>query len=121
LVLEVRNLETHFFTSDGVSRAVDGVSFELHQGETLGLVGESGCGKTTLAKLALLLDGAHQTENAPHSDAILAPGEAIVDLHRGALVPVALWNGDPLKFPERHFQLDPRLVRSDQRHQVRVG
>ncbi|MEP7361603.1 MAG: ABC transporter ATP-binding protein, partial [Chloroflexota bacterium] len=48
-LLEVRNLSTHFFTADGVVRAVDDVSFTLGYGETLGLVGESGCGKTVTA------------------------------------------------------------------------
>ena len=45
-LLEVEGLRTHFFTRAGVVRAVDGVSFELRAGEVLGLVGESGCGKT---------------------------------------------------------------------------
>jgi peptide/nickel transport system ATP-binding protein len=44
--LEVQDLKTHFFTRAGVARAVDGVSFEVRPGEVLGLVGESGCGKT---------------------------------------------------------------------------
>ncbi|MGE3914506.1 MAG: ABC transporter ATP-binding protein [Hyphomicrobiaceae bacterium] len=48
-VLSVRDLSTHFFTSDGVVRAVDGVSFDLHRGETLCIVGESGCGKSVSA------------------------------------------------------------------------
>lgn len=47
--MEVRDLKTHFFTEDGVVPAVDGISYVLAQGETLGLVGESGCGKSVSA------------------------------------------------------------------------
>ena len=45
-LLEVNGLKTQFFTQDGVVRAVNGVSFEVSEGETLGIVGESGCGKS---------------------------------------------------------------------------
>ena len=48
-LLEVKDLKTHFFTMEGVVKAVDGVSYELNEGETLGLVGESGCGKSVSA------------------------------------------------------------------------
>ncbi|TMJ26691.1 MAG: ABC transporter ATP-binding protein [Alphaproteobacteria bacterium] len=54
-ILEVRDLATQFDTLDGVVRAVDGVSFDLERGETLGIVGESGCGKSVTALSILRL------------------------------------------------------------------
>ena len=56
MLLEVEGLRTHFFTRDGVVRAVDGVSFSIGRGETLAVVGESGCGKsvTSLSILRLV-------------------------------------------------------------------
>jgi oligopeptide/dipeptide ABC transporter ATP-binding protein len=48
-LLEVRDLHTHFFTREGVVRAVDGISFDVDLGKTLGIVGESGCGKSVTA------------------------------------------------------------------------
>jgi ABC-type dipeptide/oligopeptide/nickel transport system ATPase component len=54
-VLDVRDLRTHFHTRDGVVRAVDGVSLSIGRGETLGVVGESGCGKSVTALSVLRL------------------------------------------------------------------
>jgi peptide/nickel transport system ATP-binding protein len=48
-LLEIKGLKTHFFTEEGVVRAVDGVDLHIDRGETLGIVGESGCGKTVTA------------------------------------------------------------------------
>lgn len=55
-LLEVKNLKTFFFTEEGVVKAVNDVSFEVGEGETLGLVGESGCGKsvTSLSIMKLI-------------------------------------------------------------------
>ena len=62
-ILEVRGLRTYFFLRRGVLKAVDGVSFSLRKGEVLGLVGESGCGKslTALSVMRLLPKGSART------------------------------------------------------------
>jgi len=54
-LLEIEDLKTWFFTRDGVVRAVDGVSFAVYPGETLAVVGESGCGKSVTALSILRL------------------------------------------------------------------
>ncbi|MBS0243505.1 MAG: ABC transporter ATP-binding protein, partial [Proteobacteria bacterium] len=54
-ILEIRGLKTHFKTDDGWVKAVDGVDIKLDPGETLGVVGESGCGKTVTAMSVLKL------------------------------------------------------------------
>src|SRR6266571_3842578 len=58
VLLEIRDLRTHFFTEDGVVKAINGVNLEIARGETLGLVGESGSGKsvTALSILRLIQD-----------------------------------------------------------------
>jgi oligopeptide/dipeptide ABC transporter ATP-binding protein len=77
-VLQVKDLHTQFFTDDGVVKAVDGVSFDLHAGETLGIVGESGCGKsvTALSILRLVQEPGRIT-----SGEILFRGADIVQMH----------------------------------------
>ena len=76
-VLEVRDLHTHFFLRRGVVKAVDGVSFSLKRGEVLGLVGESGCGKslTALSLMRLLPKGGARTIKGE----VLLDGENILE------------------------------------------
>ena len=52
-LLAVRDLKTYFFTDEGTVKAVDGASFDVYPGRTLGIVGESGCGKSITAKSIL--------------------------------------------------------------------
>ena len=77
-LLEVKDLKTYFFTRDGVVKAVDGVSYELNEGETLGLVGESGCGKSVsaLSVMRLIPDPPGKIVNGE----ILLDGEDILKL-----------------------------------------
>ena len=70
-LLEVKDLQTHFFTMDGVVRAVNGVSYDLEEGETLGLVGESGCGKSVSALSLMRL--------IPDPPGKIVNGEVILD------------------------------------------
>ncbi len=57
MLLEVKNLQTHFYTRSGVAKAVEDVSFTLNESETLGLVGESGCGKSVTSLSIMRLVG----------------------------------------------------------------
>src|SRR5581483_12028995 len=81
IVLSVRNLRVWYGTARGAVRAVDGVSIDLHRGETLGLVGESGCGKSTLGRgiLGLLPDAARVKGQ------VLFQGEDLVAMPRRRL------------------------------------
>ena len=58
LMLEVQGLKTYFYTEDGVVKAVDGVDIKVKRGETVGLVGESGCGKSVTSLSVMRLIGA---------------------------------------------------------------
>ena len=70
-VLQVKNLRTYLYTRWGVTKAVDGISFEVYEGETLGIVGESGCGKTMTALSVLRL--------TPKPASRIIGGEIILD------------------------------------------
>ncbi|MBI5091680.1 MAG: ABC transporter ATP-binding protein [Candidatus Hydrogenedentes bacterium] len=97
-LLEVRNLKRYFPITAGFRRkvvghvkAVDGVSFQIAEGETLGLVGESGCGKTTTGKLVLRLIERTEGEILFHDN--------------GSVIDLAALRGEELRRHRRHMQL----------------
>src|SRR2546430_877865 len=77
VLLEVRGLKTHFHTDRGLFRAVDGVSFSVGRGRTVGLVGESGCGKSVTA---LSIMGLVAEPGNVEGDAILFEGRDLLKL-----------------------------------------
>ena len=83
-VLEVNNLKTSFQTDSGEVTAVDGISFKLERGKTLGLVGESGCGKsvTSLSVMRLL----------PKPAGRISDGQVLLEIERGAAMDAHGWN-----------------------------
>jgi peptide/nickel transport system ATP-binding protein len=81
-LLEVENLQTHFRTPNGVTRAVDGVSFAVEQGETVAIVGESGCGKSVTASSILRLIPQPPGKIAGH---IRFEGTDLLSLSEGAM------------------------------------
>jgi oligopeptide transport system ATP-binding protein len=111
-ILEVRNLVKHFPLTQGILfrkqigavRAVDDISFELYQGETLGIVGESGCGKSTVAKLLMSLE-------QPTSGEIRFKGEDIGKLSGRALK--AVRRNIQMVFQDPYTSLNPRMTVGD--------
>jgi oligopeptide transport system ATP-binding protein len=107
VILEVRDLVKHFqvtggmFSTGGVVKAVDGVSFSLRRGETLGLVGESGCGKTTTGRCILQLE-------RPTSGQVLFEGQDLTKLSEGELR--AVRRKVQVIFQDPYSSLNPRMT-----------
>jgi peptide/nickel transport system ATP-binding protein len=109
-LLSVRDLKTHFEVSTGfkalgssrsVVRAVDGISFDVFKGETLGLVGESGCGKTTVGRTLLRLENATEgTISFGGADVTRASGDALRQYRRKIQV----------IFQDPYSSLNPRMT-----------
>jgi peptide/nickel transport system ATP-binding protein len=106
-VLAINNLQTHFFTPGGVVRAVDGVSWNVRAGETLGVVGESGCGKSVTALSVLRL-----VANPPGrivGGAIHFEGKNLLDLREGEMEAIR-GNDISMIFQEPMTSLNPLLT-----------
>ena len=98
-ILEVKNLKKHFKTKHGMLHAVDGIDFSIKQGQTLGLVGESGCGKSTVGRTLLRL-------LEPTDGQIIFDGKDITKLKTNKL---QLFRKDmQLIFQDPYSSLDPR-------------
>jgi len=118
-VLDVRDLHTHFFLRRGVVKAVDGVSFSLRRGEVLGLVGESGCGKsvTALSLLRLLPKSAARTvkgEVLLEGDDLLAKSDREMRRIRGRKIAMILQ--DPQTSLNPVFSIGNQLREAIARH-----
>jgi peptide/nickel transport system ATP-binding protein len=107
LLLEIDDLRTHFFTAAGVVRAVDGVSYAVRTGETLGVVGESGCGKsvTALSVLRLVADPPGRIVGG----AIRFEGKNLLDLSESEMEAVR-GNHISMIFQEPMTSLNPLLT-----------
>ncbi len=106
-LLEIDNLQTHFFTAAGTVRAVDGVSYAVRAGETLGVVGESGCGKsvTALSILRLVADPPGRIVGG----AIRFEGTNLLDLSEGEMEAIR-GNDISMIFQEPMTSLNPLMT-----------
>jgi len=106
-VLEIDDLRTHFFTQAGVIRAVDGVSYAVRAGETLGVVGESGCGKSVTALSVLRLVASPPGRIV--GGAVRFGGSNLLDLSEGEMEDI-LGNEISMIFQEPMTSLNPLMT-----------
>ena len=113
-LLEVKNLKTYFYTEDGVVRAVDGVNFEVYPGEVLGLVGESGCGKSVTSLSIMRLIAKPGRVDAGE---ILLDGENLLNLPEDEMIKVR-GNRISMIFQQPQTALNPVFKVGDQLAEV---
>ena len=101
ILLEVKDLKKYFKTKKGMLHAVDGVSFSIERGKTLGIVGESGCGKSTTGRSILRLV-------EPTSGTVLLEGKDITTLSKSEMRKMR--QEMQLIFQDPFSSLDPRMT-----------
>src|SRR4026207_1096203 len=113
-LLEVKGLKTYFYTEDGIVRAVDGVNFEVYPGEVLGIVGESGCGKsvTSLSIMRLI-----SKPGRVDAGEILLDGENLLNLSEDEMTKVR-GNRISMIFQQPQTALNPVFRVGDQLSEV---
>src|SRR5512134_1161217 len=113
-LLEVKGLKTYFYTEDGIVRAVDGVNFEVYPGEVLGIVGESGCGKsvTSLSIMRLI-----SKPGRVDAGEILLDGENLLELPEEEMIKVR-GNRISMIFQQPQTALNPVFRVGDQLSEV---
>lgn len=103
-LLEVRGLKKHFKTPKGLLHAVDGVNFTIEKGRTLGIVGESGCGKSTTGRAILRL-------HEPTDGEVLFEGKNIVDMSKAEMQKIR--REMQIIFQDPFASLNPRMTVSE--------
>jgi oligopeptide/dipeptide ABC transporter ATP-binding protein len=109
-ILEVRNLKTYFYTEDGVVKAVDGVDFTVRRGEVMGLVGESGCGKSVTSLSIMRLVG---VPGKVLEGEILFDGQDLLDVPESEMVHIR-GNRISMIFQQPQSSLNPVFKVGDQ-------
>lgn len=113
-LLAVKNLKTYFYTEDGIVRAVDGVDFDVYPGEVLGLVGESGCGKSVTSLSIMRLVSKPGRVNGGE---ILLNGEDLLHLNEDEMVKIR-GNRVSMIFQQPQTALNPVFKVGDQLSEV---
>lgn len=100
-LISVKNLKKHFNVGDGTLKAVDGISFDIYPGETFGLVGESGCGKSTSGRTIIRL-------YEPTEGEVIFKGKNIYDMSRAEMQEVR--KDFQMIFQDPYASLNPRMT-----------